>query len=83
VAAITNLLWKVKSTDKITLAIPARGASKVDIATVRVISIEANDFPTAFSGLWPLRDEFIGSSNHGVVSLLLSSVLTRGFEKIE
>lgn len=55
-AAITNLLWKVKSSDKINLGFPVKGASKVDLASIRLVSLEANDFSTAFAGVWMFRD---------------------------
>ena len=60
VAAITNLLWKVKSSEKITLVFPPKGATKIDINNLRVVSFDANNFNTAFSAVWANRDEFIG-----------------------
>lgn len=83
VGAIANILWKVKSSEKITLAFPPKGASKIDINNLRVLTFDANDFRTAFSGLWVSRDEFIGEKNFGVAALLYSVVLTKGSEKIE
>jgi hypothetical protein len=56
VAAITDLLFKVKSTDKITLALPPKGANKIDPNNLRINIIDANDFPTAFAGIWPNRE---------------------------
>ena len=83
VAALTDLLYKVKSTDKIILAFPPRGSSKIDINNLKISVIDANDFKTAFSGLWAYREEFIGEKNFGVASLLYSVVLTKGSDKIE
>jgi hypothetical protein len=55
-AAITDMLWKVKSTDKLILAFPPKGASKVEINNLRTTIIEANDFSSAFAGVWSVRD---------------------------
>ena len=60
VGAITNLLWKVKSSERITLAFPPKGANKIDINNLRIVTFDANNFNTAFSGVWASRDEFIG-----------------------
>lgn len=54
-AAITDVLWKVKSSDKIILAFPPKGASKIDVNNLRINMIDANDFPTAFAGVWANR----------------------------
>ena len=78
VGALANLLWKVKSSEKITLAFPPKGANKIDINNLRVLTFDANDFNTAFAGLWVNRDEFIGEKNFGVAVLLYSVVLTKG-----
>lgn len=37
VAAITDVLFKVKTTDKFTLAFPPRGATKTDINSLRIV----------------------------------------------
>lgn len=76
------MLWKVKSTDKIHLAFPPKGASKVEISNLRTVVIEANDFAAAFAGVWSSRDEYIGNTNHGVAALLYSVVLTKGPDNI-
>ncbi len=55
IAAITDMLWKVKSTDKIILAFSPRGASKIDVNNLRINMIDANDFPSAFAGVWANR----------------------------
>lgn len=81
--ALTNLLWKIKSTDKLFLAFPPKGSSKIDINNLKIAIIDAPDFKTAFSGVWAFREEFIGEKNFGVASLLYSAVLTKGIEKIE
>jgi hypothetical protein len=83
VAAIANMLWKVKSSDKFYLAFPPKGASKVEISNLRTLIIDVNDFSTAFSAIWSVRDEYIGNSNHGVAALLYSVVLTKGIDLIE
>mgnify|MGYP002784082190 CR=1 FL=1 len=83
VAAITNMLWKVKSSDKFFLAFPPKGASKVEINNLRTTIIDANDFVSAFAGIWSARDEYIGTNNHGVAALLYSVVLTKGIDLIE
>ena len=54
------MLWKVRSSDKITLAFATRGANKIDINNLRVLVIDANEFSTAFAGVWACKDEFIG-----------------------
>jgi hypothetical protein len=50
------MLWKVKSTDKFLLAFPPKGASKVEISNLRTVTIDANDFTSAFAGIWSVRD---------------------------
>jgi hypothetical protein len=77
------MLWKVKTGDKIYLAIPNSGASKVDINYLRIITIQAIDFVAAFEGIWSYKDYLIGLSNHGVTVLMYSIVFTKGCETIE
>lgn len=55
-AAITDMLWKVKSADKFLLAFPPKGASKVEISNLRTTVIDATDFASAFAGIWSIRD---------------------------
>jgi len=56
VAAFTDMLWKVKSSDKIILTFPTKGTTKIDINNLKMIIIDANDFETAFSGIWSYRE---------------------------
>lgn len=76
------MLWKVKSSDKFFLAFPPKGATKVEISNLRTITFDVPDFSSAFAGVWSVRDEYIGNSNHGVASLLYSVVLTKGIDLI-
>lgn len=46
------------------------------------MTLDANDFMSAFAGIWSVRDEYIGNSNHGVAALLYSVVLTKGIDLI-
>ena len=55
VAAITDILYKVKSDDKITLAFLPKGATKSDVNNLRINVIDANNVETAFSGVWMNR----------------------------
>ena len=83
VAAIANLLWKVRSSDRIVMVFPPRGAIKVDVGSLRMVPMEVMSFEAVFGAVWAWRDEYIGQSNHGVAALMFSSVLTRGFDAIE
>jgi hypothetical protein len=56
VAALTNLFWKLRSSDKLTLAFPPRGATKVDISNLRIVTFDTPDFATAFAGVWAFRE---------------------------
>lgn len=41
VGAIADLLWKVRSSEKITLAFPPKGATKIDLNNLRVVTFDA------------------------------------------
>lgn len=73
----------MKTTDKITLTFPPKGATKIDINNLRVSQVDAQDFSTAFSGIWANREEFVGEKNYGVAALLYSAILTKGIDEIE
>ncbi len=49
---MTDILYKLKSDDKITLAFLPKGSTKSDVNNLRINVIEANTFETAFSGVW-------------------------------
>lgn len=83
VGAIADLLWKVKSSDKVTLTFPPKGAFKIDVNNLRVTFVDAHSFEAVFAGVWANREEFIGEKNFGVAALLYSVVLTKGSENIE
>lgn len=42
VGAIADLLWKVHSSDKITLTFATKGASKIDINNLRTVVVDAS-----------------------------------------
>lgn len=73
----------MKTTDKIILTFPPKGATKIDINNLRVSQVDAQDFSTAFSGIWANREEFVGEKNYGVAALLYSAILTKGIDEIE
>lgn len=77
---MTDMLFKVKSTDKIILALPSKSFSgtKIDLSNLRLVSIDASCFSQAFEGIWNHRTYFNGKSNHGVSVLMYCVVMTKG-----
>lgn len=84
VAAITDMLMKSKSSDKIILALPSKSFSgtKIDLSNLRIVTIDANTFSQAFEGIYYHKSYFIGKLNHGVEVLIYCIVMTKGVEKI-
>lgn len=83
-AAIADMLFKVKTGSKIILALPPKSFSgtKVDLSNLRLLSIDANTFTQLFEGVWQNKTYFIGKSNHGVAILMYSIIMTKTIEKI-
>lgn len=73
------MLFKVKSTDKIILALPPKSFSgtKIDLSNLRLVTIDASTFPQAFEGIWSHRTYFNGKTNHGVAVLMYCVVMTK------
>ena len=42
VGAIADLLWKVRSSEKITLTFAPKGANKIDINNLRAVTFDAS-----------------------------------------
>jgi hypothetical protein len=84
VAAIADMLLKVKSSDKLYLLLPHSSFSghKIEIASLRVLTITATSFATAFEALYQHRSSFIGENNHGVAILMYSIIMTKGITAI-
>jgi hypothetical protein len=84
VAAIADMLFKVRTGDKIILALPPKSFSgtKIDLSNLRLVGIDASTFAQAFEGVWQNKTYFIGKSNHGVAVLMYSIIMTKTIDRI-